>query len=56
VATFRIALAPGILYHNVTSLPDPQFNRPLIGLKALREAGLRVEIDFAADVVSVWMP
>ncbi len=49
-------LYPGILFHNVTALPDPQFHRPLIGLEALREAGLRVEIDFAADVASVWTP
>ena len=53
---WRMRLYPGILFHNVTGLPDPQFHRPLIGLEALRGAGLRVEIDFAADVVSVWTP
>jgi hypothetical protein len=55
-ATYHMAVVPGILFRNVSALPDPQFHRPLIGLKALRDAGLRVEIDFAADVVSVWTP
>jgi hypothetical protein len=40
----------------VPTLPDPQFQRPLIGIRALRTAGLRLEIDFAADTVSVRTP
>jgi hypothetical protein len=55
-AAFRIELDPGVPFNNVTTLPDPQFHRPLIGFRALRRAGLRVELDFAADVVSVWTP
>jgi hypothetical protein len=55
-AAWRIELDPGIPFNDVTTLPDPQFHRPLIGLRALRRAGLRVELDFAADVVSVWTP
>jgi len=55
-AVWRMQLYPGIPFHDVTTLPDPQFHRPLIGLYTLRMAGLRVEIDFAADVVSVWTP
>ena len=34
----------------------PHFQRPLIGIRAMRSAGLRVEIDFAADTISVWTP
>jgi hypothetical protein len=40
----------------VSTLPDPHFQRPLIGIRALRSARLRVEIDFDADTVSVWTP
>ena len=36
-------------------LPDPQFHRPLIGLRALR-AGLKVDIDCGHATVSVWVP
>ena len=55
-AMWRMQLFPGIPFHNISALPDPHFHQPLIGLYALRMAGLRVEIDFAADVVSVWTP
>jgi hypothetical protein len=41
---------------DVLTLPDPQFQRPLIGVKALRAAGLKAEIDSAHDTVSVWTP
>jgi hypothetical protein len=40
----------------VPALPDPQFQRPLIDIRALRSARLRVETDFASDTVSVWTP
>jgi hypothetical protein len=52
----RITLHRGLPFHNVPTLPDPQFHRPLIGIRALRSAALRVEIDFAKDTVSVWTP
>jgi hypothetical protein len=55
-AAWRMELDPGIPFHDKVALPDPQFHRPLIGLRALRRAMLRVELDFAADVVSVWTP
>lgn len=41
---------------DIHTLPDPQFQRPLIGIRALRSAGLKVEIDFFHDTVSVWIP
>jgi hypothetical protein len=40
----------------VPTLPDPHFQRPLIGIRAMRSAGLRIEIDFAADTLSAWTP
>ena len=53
---YRISLHRGLPFFDVPTPPDPQFQRPLIGIRALRSAGLRVEIDFAADTVSVWTP
>ena len=53
---FRIVLRRGLPFHDTPTMPDPQFQRPLIGIRAMRSAGLRVEIDFAADTVSVWTP
>jgi hypothetical protein len=53
---YRIALQRGLPFQDVPTIPDPQFQRPLIGIRALRRAGLRVEIDFAQDTVSVWTP
>jgi hypothetical protein len=55
-ATWQIELEPGIPFNNVMTLPDPHFNRPLIGLRALRRARLRVEVDCHTDTVSVWTP
>jgi hypothetical protein len=52
----RLPLERGIPFQNIATLPDPQFNRPLIGTGALRRARLRIEIDFGADTVSVWTP
>jgi hypothetical protein len=53
---YRITLHRGLPFHDVPTLPDPQLQRPLIGIRALRSARLRVEIDFDADTVSVWTP
>jgi len=53
---FRIVLHRGLPFHDVSTVPDPQFQRPLIGVRALRLAGLKVELDFARDTVSVWTP
>lgn len=52
----RITLHRGLPFHDVPTLPDPQFQRPLLGIRALRSAKLRVEIDFSSDTVSVWTP
>jgi hypothetical protein len=53
---YRMVLHRGLPFHDVPSRPDPQFQRPLIGMRALRSAGLKVEIDFANDTVSAWTP
>jgi hypothetical protein len=53
---YRIVLHRGLSFQDTGSIPDPHFQRPLIGIRALRSAGLRVEIDFAHDTVSVWTP
>src|SRR5205823_5110946 len=42
---YRIVLHRGLPFHDVATIPDPHFQRPLIGIRALRAAGLRVEID-----------
>lgn len=53
---YRIVLSRGLPFQDTATVPDPHFQRPLIGIRALRSAGLRVEIDFAHDTVSVWTP
>jgi hypothetical protein len=53
---FRLSLNRGIPFIDLPNRPDPQYDRPLIGMRALRRAGLRVELDFANDTVSVWTP
>ncbi|MBY0229551.1 MAG: hypothetical protein K2W96_09755 [Gemmataceae bacterium] len=53
---YRIPLASGVPFQDAPTLPDPHYNRPLIGMRALRTAGVRVELDFGADTVSVWTP
>jgi hypothetical protein len=53
---YRMVLHRGLPFHDVPSQPDPEFQRPLVGIRALRSAGLKVEIDFANDTISVWKP
>jgi hypothetical protein len=53
---YRMVLNRGLPFHDVPSRPDPESQRPLIGMRALRSAGLKVEIDFAHDTISVWTP
>lgn len=53
---YRIELLRGLTFQDSPQLPDPEFQRPILGLRAMRTAGLRVEIDFANDTVSVWTP
>jgi hypothetical protein len=53
---YRIKLASGIAFRNVPSLPNPEGNCPLLGMRALERAGLKVLMDFAGGTVSVWVP
>ena len=53
---YRMVLHRGLPFHDTRAVPDPNLQRPLIGMRALRNAGLRVEVDFARDTVSVWTP
>jgi hypothetical protein len=51
-----MVLHRGLPFRDVPTRPDPLLQRPLIGIRAMRAAGLRVEIDFASDTISVWTP
>ena len=53
---FRLALDPGVAFRNVPQRPDPEFHRPLVGIRPLLHHGLTVTIDFARATVSVWVP
>jgi hypothetical protein len=53
---YRIVLHRGLAFMDSATVADPQFQRPLIGIRAMRSAGLKVEIDFGRDTVSVWTP
>jgi hypothetical protein len=53
---FLLELDPGVAFRNVPRQPDPEFERPLIGMRALRRAGLKVQIDFAKATLSLWIP
>ena len=53
---YRMVLHRGLTFRDVPARPDPVFQRPLVGIRAMRAAGLKVEIDFANDTVSVWTP
>jgi hypothetical protein len=53
---FRLELDPGIAFRNVAQRPDPEFHRPLVGMRALRRAGVKVQINFAQATVSLWVP
>jgi hypothetical protein len=53
---YRIVLRRGLPFHDTPNIPDPYFQRPLVGVRALRTAKLRIEIDFNQDTVSVWTP
>ncbi len=53
---YRLELASGIAFRDVGALPNPDSNCPLLGMRALESAGLKVLIDFAGRTVSVWVP
>lgn len=45
-----------VLYRDRSTRPDPQFNRPLLGMRCFMPARAKVEIDFAAKTTSLWWP
>jgi hypothetical protein len=53
---YRLVLHRGLPFQDTTTIPDPQFPRPLVGMRALRSARLRIEIDYANEAVSIWTP
>jgi hypothetical protein len=53
---YRLELVSGIAFRDQRALPNPESNCPLLGMRALASAGLKVTIDFANRSVSVWVP
>jgi hypothetical protein len=53
---YPLELKDGLPFRDVPALPDPQFHRPLLGLRPLLRAGLRVDLDFRAKALSLWTP
>jgi hypothetical protein len=49
-------LIDGVAFRDVPSLPNPESNCPLLGMRALARSGLRFVIDFCRQTVSVWVP
>jgi hypothetical protein len=52
----RLALVPGITFVNREFHGDLRFACPVIGMKALRRAGVSMNVDFGNDTVSLWVP
>ena len=46
----------GIVLRDSPLLPDPNLHRPLVGMQALIQAGLKLEIDCANQMLSLWVP
>jgi hypothetical protein len=53
---WRLPLRQGIAFGEERSIPDPDAQCPLLGMRALQRAGLRLAIDFRRETVSVWTP
>lgn len=53
---YRMVLHRGWPFLDVPAVPDPQLQRPLLGVRALHAARLKVDIDFDQGTVSVWTP
>lgn len=51
-----LELDEGVAVHDVPYLSHPEVNCPLLGMRALRRAGLCLQIDFVRSTVSVWVP
>ncbi|MBI1915551.1 MAG: hypothetical protein HYS12_12585 [Planctomycetes bacterium] len=56
LAPWRMELDRGIVLRDVAILPDPNLHRPLVGMQALIQSGLKLEIDFASQLLSLWVP
>lgn len=55
-APWHLELLPGLPFRDLATLPDPEFHRPLVGMRALLRARLRAELDFAGKALSLWTP
>jgi hypothetical protein len=53
---YRLQLARGIAFRDVGVLRNPESTCPLLGMRALESAGLKVLIDFAGRTVSIGVP
>jgi len=53
---FRLESHPGIAFRNTSQRPDPEFDRPLLGMRTLHRAGVMVLIDYSTATVSLWTP
>jgi hypothetical protein len=53
---WRLELLPGLPFRDAPNYPDPEFHRPLLGLRPLLRTGLKVELDFARKTVCLWTP
>jgi hypothetical protein len=43
-----------VMYRDISNRPDPQLNRPLLGLRSFMSVGVKAEIDFLAKTTSMW--
>ncbi len=46
---------PGVVFGAPRKVLDPEFDRPLIGMKLLANSGLKIELDFVAKTFSIWL-
>lgn len=54
---FYLRLRGGVTFRDQrVAAPDPEFHRPLLGMRPLIRAGLKLEVDFAARTFSLWTP
>jgi hypothetical protein len=53
---YLIELDDGVAFRDVRFLPNPESNRPLLGMRALDGAGLKFVLDFAGRTLSVLVP
>lgn len=50
---FCLTLDRGVPFRDVATIPH---ERPLIGMRSLLRAGVRIEIDCSVPCVSLWVP